>query len=135
MLLKQHRDHLLILKERWVTKLKNYKVRFDWHVIHAVRVAKELAGFKSPLQLIWLTPIHNLTMGDVEDIEEPDDGIFDHSETGSVTSTEDDHQLLLVDLVSGTAEIQLDGSDLEDTDGLATEEPVVSLKWDVEVCS
>jgi len=74
-------------------------------------------------------------MGDVEDIEEPDDGIFDHSETGSVTSTEDDHQLLLVDLVSGTAEIQLDGSDLEDTDGLATEEPVVSLKWDVEVCS
>ncbi|KIL60922.1 hypothetical protein M378DRAFT_1061934 [Amanita muscaria Koide BX008] len=55
-LLKQKRDHLLLLKKRWTNPMV-HALRFDEHIRTAEKLAQQIMGAKAPTDYVWLTTI------------------------------------------------------------------------------
>jgi hypothetical protein len=78
-LLKQRREHLLLLLEAWwKTSLVDQAFRFDEHIRTAEVVAHRLTGAQEPKTFVWLTtltmdsmPEESEDMGAMMDSEEP----------------------------------------------------------------
>ncbi|KIL57472.1 hypothetical protein M378DRAFT_16228 [Amanita muscaria Koide BX008] len=63
-LLKQRREHLLLLKNRWINPMAQ-ALRFDEHVCSAEALAQRLTGVEEPTELLWLNPVTIEAGGDV----------------------------------------------------------------------
>jgi hypothetical protein len=76
--LKQRREHLLLLKNRWINPMA-HALRFDEHVRHAEMLARRLTGVEEPAEFLWLNTITVDIGADVgEAIESLDD--YDNAE-------------------------------------------------------